>query len=250
MSARRTAPLLALLAIAGVAALFYGPRPAASQVGTGISQQERDTANGILATDAARYLSGDGLHALLMLSGKGPNTAFSLSGSSLPTSIDEDEAASVLVNNPAEDTLAIDDISSQSETAVAGFGSTIVVTFNDSFGFVFPNHSGMGFNRSTDGARPSQTWVICRSLQPATMRGIPDWWSTVRAISMPPVSPLTVHFRLPSNSPLESLSRLMVGLLSVFRYICRLPAFYPTVCRTSPSLPWIPPRRLLAATST
>jgi hypothetical protein len=150
MSAQRTAPLLALLAIAGVV-LFYGPRPAASQVGVGISQQERDTANAILATDAARYLSGDGLHALLMLSGKGPNTAFGLSGSNLPTSIDEDEAASVLVNNPAEDTLAIDDISSQSETAVAGFGSTIVVTFNDSFGFVFPNHSGMGFSRSTDG---------------------------------------------------------------------------------------------------
>jgi hypothetical protein len=84
--------------------------------------------------------------------GEGPGPDVFVSSSRGPKEeVEQDESESVLVNNPAEDTLAFQDISSQSKTAVAGFGSTIVVTFNDSSGFVFPNRSGMGFSRSTNG---------------------------------------------------------------------------------------------------
>jgi hypothetical protein len=56
----------------------------------------------------------------------------------------------VLVNDPSKDSLASQDISTQSETAVASFGSTIVVAYNDSAGFL-SDRSFMGFSRSTNG---------------------------------------------------------------------------------------------------
>jgi hypothetical protein len=151
MFTRRTAPVLAIVALVAAIALFYGPRPTASQVNSAIPQEARKNASAILATDAARYLSGDGLNALKHLSSNVPATRSGRTGRSLAESIEENEEGSVLVNNPSEDIFTIDDISSQSETAVAGFGSTIVVTFNDSSGAVFPNNSLMGYSQSTDG---------------------------------------------------------------------------------------------------
>lgn len=154
MSLKRTVPLLAVFAIIVGTVLFYRPQSAAGQVGIDIAQGVRDNANSILATDAARYLSGSGLNALNALSGKMPKGGSGINVAetmgSVAETIIEDESASALVNDPLKDVLANQDISSQSETAVAGFGPTIVVAYNDSPGFVFSG-SGMGFSRSTDG---------------------------------------------------------------------------------------------------
>jgi len=56
----------------------------------------------------------------------------------------------VMVNDPAQDLNEISDVSTQSETAVAGFGNVVVVTYNDSGQFQLVP-SLMGYGRSNDG---------------------------------------------------------------------------------------------------
>jgi hypothetical protein len=55
----------------------------------------------------------------------------------------------VMVNDPATDKLTIFDLTSQSETAVASFGHSIVVAYNDDGSYL--NLSDSGYSRSTDG---------------------------------------------------------------------------------------------------
>jgi hypothetical protein len=113
-------------------------------------------AKDILQSPAAAYLSGTGRNALEHVAGQLPvpqglRRAQALQ-SRMPTAAlplaPAVPGAEVMVNNPALDTFELFDISTQSETAVAGFGSSIVVAYNNSA--TFPP-SVMGYSLSTDG---------------------------------------------------------------------------------------------------
>src|SRR5215813_1518312 len=54
-----------------------------------------------------------------------------------------------MVNNPALDTQQLIDITTQSETAVAGFGDNVVVAYNNSA--TIASRTVMGYGLSTDG---------------------------------------------------------------------------------------------------
>ena len=126
-----------------------------TQDGDDGSADARETAKRLLNSTEAAHLSGAG-HAL----------AQHLSGTSALNSLVHPLAHGnadvvlpfnsnrfqVMVNDPAQDQFELSDISTQSETAVAGYGSTIVVTFNDSGEFtLFPTF--MGYSRSNDGGQ-------------------------------------------------------------------------------------------------
>ena len=113
----------------------------------------------VLSSPWAVYLSGSGRTALAILSGELPGLP-AQSGAGLAISgelFTRPEAAvlgEVMVNNPEQDVRTVEDISTQSETAVAGFGRTIVVAFNDSGQFSanpFAPLTLMGYSRSVDG---------------------------------------------------------------------------------------------------
>jgi hypothetical protein len=167
MFKRRGIPLLITLAALVVVTVVYRPRPAASQDVFDIPQEDRDNANAILGADTARFLSGDGINALNVLSGRLPQGLSASSDSTPGAPPPVSSRFDVMVNNPAEDTLAFLGVSSQSETAVAGFASTVVVAFNDSSGFVFPNHSLMDSAVRLTAARRSRISATCRCLRPA-----------------------------------------------------------------------------------
>jgi hypothetical protein len=58
----------------------------------------------------------------------------------------------VLVNNPEQDLRTLEDITTQSEPAVAGYGRTVIVAYNDSGQYTgFVGTSFMGYGRSVDG---------------------------------------------------------------------------------------------------
>jgi flagellar hook capping protein FlgD len=118
----------------------------------------------LLESDASRYLSGWGRSVLEWISGAGEDREPSLHagaafGSSQSTPL---APATVRVNDPNLDPLAFSDITTQSETAVAAFGSNVIVAYNDDAEFLrgcWPDCPGlpdgarslMGYSRSTDG---------------------------------------------------------------------------------------------------
>ena len=151
---KRTFVWLATAAVAAVAvSVHFAPWTAHAQGNGRFPQDAQDLANALLRAEAARYLSGSGQNALKILgSGEATAVAGIAATPSIEASPFESSDAQVLVNNPAQDgpIATANDITSQSETAVAGIGNIVVVTFNDSSEF-FTSNSFMGYSRSTNG---------------------------------------------------------------------------------------------------
>lgn len=122
------------------------------------SAETQAFARTVLSSPWAGYLSGSGRTALAILSGELPGPVQSGAGLSISAELFTRPGAAalgeVMVNNPDQDVRTLEDISTQSETAVAGFGRTIVVAFNDSGQFpanAFAPITLMGYSRSVDG---------------------------------------------------------------------------------------------------
>jgi len=141
-------------------ALFMGNLVQAQQRRT-FSPDAQKTARDVLNSPFSVYLSGTGRRALEIMSGapivgKGPSPGTSLDSANVGVSGKPAQAdlGEVMVNNPDQDLRTAEDISTQSETALAGFNRTVVVAFNDS-GQASDNPSApfslMGYSRSLDG---------------------------------------------------------------------------------------------------
>jgi hypothetical protein len=134
-------------AVAGLLAL--GAYSTYGQSGT-YSSQFQQAAQNLLNSPASQALSGGGSTAVKVLAGtinRTPPSVPVVSQDFLPVA----PSPNVLVNSPALDPYSFQDISTQSETAVAGFGKNILVAYNDSSGVFFPYNSLMAWSRSTDG---------------------------------------------------------------------------------------------------
>jgi hypothetical protein len=109
-----------------------------------------ENADRLLNSKLAKYLSGSGQNALNIISGN-----IQLVNPAGGTGVPQPPATNrsgVMVNDPAHDVFAQFDISSQSETNVAAFGSTVLVAYNDSTGFAGSGPlSGMAYSLSNDG---------------------------------------------------------------------------------------------------
>lgn len=146
-----------ILVITGMIAAVIGlmlqaVRPVASQdSGTWFTQDAIDTANSILGSGLAQFLSGTGVNTLERQSGRTVTINAGVAGSPAVSLPFQSNRFEIMVNDPADDRFAALDVSSHSETAVAAFGDNVVVAFNDSTGFVAPPFSGMGYSHSSDG---------------------------------------------------------------------------------------------------
>jgi hypothetical protein len=113
--------------------------------------QFQQAAQNLLNSSQSQYLSAGGLTAVKLVAG-----TTSLTVPTVPRSAQEipdlTPSTNILVNNPGLDPYSFFDISSQSETAVAGFGGSILVAYNDSTGF-FTSRSGMAWSVSNDGGK-------------------------------------------------------------------------------------------------
>lgn len=146
--------------------LLLTANPSVCQVGLhkNITPEGQQMAKEHLQSPMAKYLSGTGRNALNLMAGTLglPGTDRGLEAGPLPRLRPRPlaplivQGPEVTVNDPSQDTFfeTFFDISTQSETAVAGFDngtmSNIVVTFNDSTDFA-TGSSLMGYARSTDG---------------------------------------------------------------------------------------------------
>jgi hypothetical protein len=148
---------IALWCIAGTPLATQGTR-------FDVPDEDRQAARALLASGSATFLSGSGLTAASFLAGDSPDPDDLAPGPGVevagPTAgyghgrSEQEEADDVIVNNPAQDVFTAADITTQSETSLAAFGSTVVVTFNDSGSTqTAPFNSIMGYSRSTDGGR-------------------------------------------------------------------------------------------------
>jgi flagellar hook capping protein FlgD len=125
--------------------------PAGSPEGGGADVSVQNLARALLQSDAARHLSVTGRNALELIVGRGRGDDEGRRARSVPAVRDEIlDPRNVRVNDPATDPDADLDITTQSETAVAAFGSTVLVGYNDS-GNYLTTQSFMGYGRSTDG---------------------------------------------------------------------------------------------------
>ena len=104
-------------------------------------------ANRLLNSKGAKYLSGSGLTALNLISGR--TQPIKAAGTISVASQRPGGRSGVMVNDPAHDVLEVFDVSSQSETNVASFGNTVLVAYNDSTGFAIST-SGQAYSVSTD----------------------------------------------------------------------------------------------------
>jgi hypothetical protein len=119
----------------------------------GILGEEQQLARQLLASPWVDYLSGSGLNAATRMSGVSSahaNLRALKRGNGDVVLPFQSHRFQVMVNDPEQDLNEISDVSSQSETAVAGFGNLVVVTYNDSGQFQLVP-SGMGYSRSNDG---------------------------------------------------------------------------------------------------
>jgi len=138
-----------------IAALLVAPGATLAQLSSAFPPDAASQASALLNSDAARFLSGSGKTALKVISGATAPASAGPSGFSASAVMDANpfvsSDAQVLVNNPAQDGIVgfVNDVTSQSETAVAGIGNIVVVAFNDSSELLTSN-SLMGYSRSTD----------------------------------------------------------------------------------------------------
>jgi len=148
---RMRVPAISLVSLAIVLALSTGTGVRTQDADELIEQQQ--LAKQLLASPLADYLSGSGLnHARLMsgaVSAYGNLRALKAGSGRLALPF-ESRRFQVMVNDPAQDQNELSDVSTQSETGVAGFGNVVVVTYNDSAAFQFVP-SFMGYSRSADG---------------------------------------------------------------------------------------------------
>jgi hypothetical protein len=124
--------------------------------------EARKLAHDVLSSPYGAYLSATGRTALEFITGELPSPSpRGEAGTSIESlAIDlfprpgAAQLGEVMVNNPDQDFRAAADITTQSETAVAGFGRTVVVAFNDSGQIStdpFGPQSFTGYSRSVDG---------------------------------------------------------------------------------------------------
>ena len=139
------------LLVLSAARIDVSHHAAAQDADAWFSQEVIDAAKGILGSGLEKYLSGSGRNALERQSGRLPSTKNGTSGGSVVSLPFQSARFQVMVNDPADDDFAIDDISTHSETAVAAYGNSVVVAFNNSPGFVYPSQSGMAYGHSSDG---------------------------------------------------------------------------------------------------
>jgi hypothetical protein len=137
--------------------LTYGVRRALTQTSSGgkFPEAAQQFAGRILRSPGAKYLSGSTLSALELISKNAsspeqeaePSRGRVAAVLSAPLSPSE-----VQVNDPSKD-LFFADITTQSETAVAGVFNHVVVTYNDSTspGFIRGSGSALGHALSVDG---------------------------------------------------------------------------------------------------
>lgn len=139
-----------LLAALSVIALPVSTAWAQASATDRIPPEVQEFANKLLQSPEAQFLSGSGLSALNLMSGRVLIPQAVQTG--MPVNVLPFQSArfEVLVNDPNADPFAAFDISTQSETAVAAFGNNVVVSYNDSADF-FSSFSFMGYSRSTDG---------------------------------------------------------------------------------------------------
>src|SRR5436309_2759643 len=120
----------------------------------GLLTEEQELARQLLASPLADFLSGSGVNAAIRMSGASSalaNLQALQRGPGRLVASFQSQRFQVMVNDPAQDLFEVADLSTQSETAVAGFGNIIVVTFNDSGQLpAVPAASLMGYSRSTD----------------------------------------------------------------------------------------------------
>jgi hypothetical protein len=125
------------------------------------SAEAQKRARDVLNSSQARYLSGTGRMALQRIAGElDPPAAGTLAPAlsdsgwlSLFPRLQPAALGEVMVNNPDQDLGTAVDISTQSETALAGFGRTVIVAYNDSgpaWNFFMPP-ALTGYSRSVDG---------------------------------------------------------------------------------------------------
>jgi hypothetical protein len=149
-----------LLSCASIGILLYAqdPNPQPEWIAR-IPLATRNLARDLLNSPAAEYLSGSGLNALQLISGR------IVQGREIVAATREQPAyfelfpaepqfatGEVRVNNPELDIRTLEDISTQSEPAVAGYGRTVLVAYNDSGQFTgVLGTSFTGYSRSADG---------------------------------------------------------------------------------------------------
>ena len=149
---RRRRIIGAVFALIAGGLYFAGHGQAQTSGGGGYASQFQQAAQNLLNSPASQALSGAGLTAVKVLAGAVNRTAPAVPSIAIAQdALAVTPSANVLVNNPALDPFSFVDISTQSETAVAGFGGNILVAYNNSSGLFFPNNSVMSWSRSTDG---------------------------------------------------------------------------------------------------
>jgi hypothetical protein len=132
-----------------IAAILWLYRPAAGQTGSSIPAQARQAAGALLDSPTAQYLSGSGLAALGIISGRTPVPAASAARLAAVPSVTP-PSSNPIVNDPALDLLSAQDVTTQSESSGAGHQNIVIVAYNDSGDFPFIN-SFTGYSRSTTG---------------------------------------------------------------------------------------------------
>jgi hypothetical protein len=160
MSHAKKATRSALLLSAFVGVLLYAqnPNPQRGWIDL-VAPATRNLVRDILDSPTAEFLSGSGRNALeLIIRGTTPpqvgvaTTQDKLPYFELFPSQPQLATGEVRVNNPEQDLRTLEDITTQSEPAVAGYGRTVVVAYNDSGQFTgFLGSSFMGYSRSADG---------------------------------------------------------------------------------------------------
>lgn len=141
-----------LLVVSVLIAAFTTSSVRTQDVDDGLADA-RETAKQLLHSPDAAHLSGAGHTLAQLVSGTaGLNSLVApLARGNADVAVPfQSNRFQVMVNDPSQDAFELSDISTQSETSVAGYGSIVVVTFNDSGEFTqFPTF--MGYSRSSDG---------------------------------------------------------------------------------------------------
>lgn len=141
-----------LLIVAALIAAFTASSVRSQDSEDGL-EEARENAKQLLNSPDGALLSGAGHSIAQYLSGRaGGNGLLQplVHGNADLAMPFQSNRFQVMVNDPSLDQFEISDNSTQSETAVAGYGNVIVVAFNDSAEFtVVPTF--MGYSRSSDG---------------------------------------------------------------------------------------------------
>ena len=147
-------PMLVVVSLLISLGLLLSLTPGIAQTGSEsrFPAELHQTANDILQSNAAKYLSGTGRNALEHITGRLPLPGAQAMEAGPPANVVPlvVPGFEVMVNNPAQDIFERFDISTQSETAVSGIGDNIVVAYNDSAEAAISN-SFMGYSRSRNG---------------------------------------------------------------------------------------------------